>query len=127
MQRFYVKAWAGFLAFMGLPLAYLYTTMDEFSQPMVSSQCSRWKHWEALQTHIHACMLAAGASTPFALVHHFLQRALLPFASPQVPTQYPPEVREVIEKQGNTAVIWDYSQPHYEELKARRTRYWTPM
>lgn len=83
MQRFYVKAWAGFLAFMGLPLAYLYTTTDEFSQPMVSSQCSRCRHWEASQTHMHTCwqLVPVSHRTPFAPVHHFLQRALLPCAS----------------------------------------------
>lgn len=45
----------------------------------------------------------------------------------QVPPQYPPEVMKVLERKGNTSVIWDYSQPHYEELKARRSRYWTPL
>lgn len=36
LQKFYAKAWAGFIAFMGLPLAYLYATTDEFTgQPMV--------------------------------------------------------------------------------------------
>ncbi len=35
-EAFYAKAWAGFLVVMGAPLAYLYATTDEFSQPMVS-------------------------------------------------------------------------------------------
>ena len=45
----------------------------------------------------------------------------------QVPAQFPPEVQKVLERQGNTAVIWDYSQPNFEDLKARRSRYFTPM
>ncbi len=45
----------------------------------------------------------------------------------QAPAQFCPEVMEVLERQGNTSVIWDYSQPNYEQLKARRSRYWTPM
>ncbi|GAX77594.1 hypothetical protein CEUSTIGMA_g5038.t1 [Chlamydomonas eustigma] len=49
------------------------------------------------------------------------------FSQPMVPQQFPPEVRQVLEKHGNTSVIWDYSQPDYEQLKARRARYWTPM
>jgi hypothetical protein len=45
----------------------------------------------------------------------------------QVPAQFCPEVTEVLARKGNTSVIWDYSQPNYEELKARRHRFWTPL
>lgn len=49
------------------------------------------------------------------------------FSQPLVPHQYPPEVKQVLARNGNTSVIWDYSSPNYEEMKLRRTRYWTPM
>lgn len=35
LQTFYAKAWFGFACVMGLPLAYLFATTDEFTQPMV--------------------------------------------------------------------------------------------
>ena len=47
--------------------------------------------------------------------------------SEQVPAQFPPEVKKVLERQGNTSVIWDYSAPNYEDMKARRSRYFTPL
>jgi hypothetical protein len=41
----------------------------------------------------------------------------------QVPQQYPPEVREVLIRSRNSAVLYDYSQPDYEDLKKRRQRW----
>jgi hypothetical protein len=44
----------------------------------------------------------------------------------QVPQQYPPEVREVLIRSRNSATLYDYSQPDYEDLKRRRQR-WVPV
>jgi hypothetical protein len=43
----------------------------------------------------------------------------------QVPQQYPPEVREVLLRNRNTNLAYDYSQADYEEVKKRRQVYWT--
>uniref|UniRef100_A0A7S0RTJ2 NADH dehydrogenase [ubiquinone] 1 beta subcomplex subunit 8, mitochondrial n=2 Tax=Chlamydomonas leiostraca TaxID=1034604 RepID=A0A7S0RTJ2_9CHLO len=47
------------------------------------------------------------------------------FRHPFVPHQYPPETREVLLRSRNTSLVYDYSQPDYEELKKRRQRYYT--
>lgn len=43
----------------------------------------------------------------------------------QVPHQYPSETRDVLLRSRNTSLLYDYSQPDYEELKKRRQRYYT--
>ena len=91
---------------MGIPLAYLHATTDEFTQPMVC----------------YPSMLAQHSA--HALDRGCQQPTCLPM---QAPAQFCPEVREVLERQGNTSVIWDYSQPNYDQLQARRARFWTPL
>lgn len=58
----------------------------------------------------HAC---PGPSTP---PHH---SPLLLRSTPQVPPQYPPEVREVLLRSRNNSLKYDYSQPDYEAQKAK--------
>eukprot|EP00967_Tisochrysis_lutea_P110415 scaffold172776_cov15-Tisochrysis_lutea.AAC.2 len=42
-----------------------------------------------------------------------------------VPPQYPPEVRQVLLRSRNNSLKYDYSQPDYEEQKAKRQNFFT--
>uniref|UniRef100_A0A7S3QU91 NADH dehydrogenase [ubiquinone] 1 beta subcomplex subunit 8, mitochondrial n=1 Tax=Dunaliella tertiolecta TaxID=3047 RepID=A0A7S3QU91_DUNTE len=47
------------------------------------------------------------------------------FRHPMVPPQYPPEVRQVLLRSRNNSLKYDYSQPDYEEQKAKRQNFFT--
>ncbi len=51
----------------------------------------------------------------------------VPYALPQVPQQYPPEVRDVLSQRRNSMLKYDFSASDHAEMKQRAKIFWTPM
>ncbi|KAJ9529361.1 hypothetical protein QJQ45_013791 [Haematococcus lacustris] len=90
---------------------------DFMAGPMTCNLTEAWyaKAWSVLSLVI---------ALPIMYHYYYVDE----FRHPMVPEQYPEDVRRVLMRARNTSLLYDYSQPNYEEaVKARRKSYWTPL